>query len=206
MNTPVYNLKKEKVRDLPLSAAIFDRPAKPNFLHQLLLQYETNKRLGTSSTKTRKEVTGSTRKIYRQKGTGNARHGDIKAPVFVGGGTVFGPHPRSWYSKIPTEFRHEGLRQALSLKNRGGKLVIVDEFRLAQPKTKEAAAVLKKLGLASALVVLAEPDKTTVKSIRNIAATDVCSVGDLNAFNVMKHEHLVLTAGAVAKVEKWLKS
>ena len=165
--TTVYDLKKKKVKELKLAPEVFERPLNETLLHQAVLNYQSNKRHGTSNTLTRRDVRGSTVKIYRQKGTGNARHGDIKAPIFVGGGTVFGPHPRSWFSKMPVKMRRAALREALSLKNRQGELILVDKLEISKPKTKEAEKILKGLGLKSSLVVVEKPETSLVRSFRN---------------------------------------
>ncbi|MBI1908681.1 MAG: 50S ribosomal protein L4 [Deltaproteobacteria bacterium] len=203
MSNPVYNLQKKKVGELELLSAVFDKPLK-SVLHQVILGYQTNQRQGTSSVLTRHFVTGSTRKIYRQKGTGQARHGDIKAPIFVGGGNAFGPHPRDWSSPIPVKLRHEALREALSLKKKQEQLMIVDKFELSKVKTKEAFKTLKGLGLDNALVVLDEVTPEAVKSVRNLAHFKVCRSTDLNALEVMRYDNLLMTVGAVGKVQKWL--
>ncbi|MDO8643513.1 MAG: 50S ribosomal protein L4 [bacterium] len=204
--TAVYDLKKKKVKELKLEPSIFERPLNETLLHQAILNYQTNQRRGTSNTLTRSDVRGSTVKIYRQKGTGNARHGDIKAPTFVGGGTVFGPHPRNWFSKMPVKMRRGALCEALSLKNKQGDLLIVDKLEMAKPKTKEAVKILKGLGLESSLVVVAKVDDALTRSFRNIPYCKVCTVTDLNALDVIRYKNILLTAELVSKVEQWLQA
>lgn len=206
MKQAVYNLKKKKLSDVELSDAVFGAPLNRAFLHQTLLTYRANKRQGTVETKTRSDISGSTRKIYRQKGTGQARHGDIKAPIFVGGGSVFGPHQRNWQTKIPPKVKKKALIEALSLKAKQGELILLDQFQMETPKTKVAASILKDLGVQSALIVMEKATEATLQSVRNIPYCKVCRVTDLNAYDVIYYKNLLLTKDSVEKVEQWLQS
>ncbi|MDO8462438.1 MAG: 50S ribosomal protein L4 [Deltaproteobacteria bacterium] len=203
MGFPVYNMQKKKVKEVELSAAVFEKPLR-SVLHQAILGYQANKKQGTSSTLTRHFVTGSTRKIYRQKGTGQARHGDIKAPIFVGGGSVFGPHPRDRSHKLTTSMKHEALREALSLKKKQDQFLLIDQFQFEKTKTKEAVKVLQTLGLDNVLIVMDQANTETLKSVRNIPHVKICRSTDLNALEVMKHEIILMTVDSLGKVEKWL--
>ena len=206
MKQTVYNLKKKKLSEIELSDAVFGQKVNRKFLHEMLLIYRENKRQGTSNTLTRKDVTGSTRKIYRQKGTGQARHGDIKAPIFVGGGTVFGPHPRDWRSRLPVKMRRKALCEALALKVKQGQLMVVDQFKMDKPKTKVAHQILKDLGLSNVLIVMDKPSVETVRSVRNLPHCRVSRVADLNAYDVIGYNNLLLTTESVEKVQQWLQA
>lgn len=199
MEMNLFSPAGDKVGTIPFPS-VFGEKANLPLIHQVVVAQRLNRRQGTSKVKTRHEVSGSTRKIYRQKGTGRARHGDIKAPLFVGGGRAFGPHPRNYECRLPQQIRRGAVRSALVLKQKEGKLVVLEALSFKAPKTKEAAALFKKLGLGSGLVVLEGAAAGVEKSIRNLEKFKACRWEALNLLDVMKYEHLILTRAALEKV------
>jgi len=191
---------------LELSDAVFGAPVNEALLHQAVVRYLANQRQGTVSTKTRGEVSGGGRKPWRQKGTGRARQGSIRAPQWVGGGTVFGPKPRDYRQDMPKKARRAALRSALSGKVAAGELVVLDELRLEQPKTKQMVEVLENLKAAggSALFVTGELDRNVVLSTRNIPGVGATRACDLNVYDVLAHGRLIATKDAIAKIEEAL--
>lgn len=204
----VYNMEKASVGKVTLPKALEKKSGKANtaLLYQVSVAQQTNRRQGTSKVKNRHEVTGSTRKIYRQKGTGNARHGDIKAPLFVGGGRAFGPKPRDYEVILPQKIRQAALREAVVLRQGEGKLWVIDALDFKEPKTKKAAKVFEKFEIPTALVVLEGANANAEKSIRNLAGFKVSRVEALSVLDVMRFQHLVLTRKAYdSLVSRWTK-
>lgn len=181
--------------------SIFEAPIRRQLLFDCVQGYLTNRRQGTVKAKTRGEVSGSTRKIYRQKGTGNARHGDIKAPIFVGGGVVFPPLPRNWRHNLSQKARKQGLISALSLRKKEGNLLVVDAIPCEEIKTKPVASLLKKWGVEKGVLVIEEPNEKLWRSARNIANIAVVTADLLNVLDVLKYGKVVATKKAVEKLE-----
>ncbi|NLN17529.1 MAG: 50S ribosomal protein L4 [Firmicutes bacterium] len=201
----VYNIAGEQVGEIDLDDAIFGAEVNEDLLHQAVVMYQARKRRGTAATKTRGLVAGGGRKPWRQKGTGRARHGSIRSPIWVGGGTVFGPQPRSYKYSMPKKARRQALRSALSAKVNTGNLIVVDELKLAEPKTKTMYGILQNLNASgSTLLVTAGPDDNVRLSARNIAKVKVLPANELNALEVLSYRRLLLTQDAVAKVEEVL--
>jgi len=202
----VYNMKGEQVGDLELSETVFGAPVNEGLVHQAVVRYLANQRQGTASTKTRGEVSGGGRKPWRQKGTGRARQGSIRAPQWVGGGTVFGPKPRDYRQAMPKKARRAALRSALSSKVASGELLVLDELTFEEPKTKKMVEVLQNLKAAgaSALVVTGELDRNVILSARNIPGVGTTRAGDLNVYDVVAHARLIATKDAIAKIEEVL--
>ena len=201
MDAEVKNLKGETVKTVQLPAGIFEAPINVDLMHQALVRQLANARLGTHSTKTRQFVRGGGKKPYRQKGTGNARQGSSRAPNFVGGGKVFGPHPRSYDYTLPRKVKKAALASALSLRAQEKKLVVVDKLVVETPRSKRMADVLKALGFDSALVVDTKANQNLVKSIRNLAAHACLPPEGLNVFDILNHGGLVITQDVVKAVE-----
>lgn len=202
---PVYNTAGEQVAELELSEAVFAAPYNPSLLHQAVVMYQANRRQGTASTKTRAEVSGGGRKPWRQKGLGRARHGSIRSPIWVGGGVVFGPKPREYRQSMPKKARRAALRSALSAKVRAGELIVLDDLQLGQPKTKEMANVLKRLSAErKPLIVLGERNRNVELSARNLPGAETAQAEDINVYQVLAHDRLVMTRAAVAKLEEAL--
>lgn len=194
----VYNTEKKQVGMVSFPD-VFARKPNLSLIHQVVLAQQTNRRQGNAKVKNRHEVVGSTRKIYRQKGTGNARHGDIKAPLFVGGGRAFGPKPRDYEVRLPQKIRQGGLREVVIERNAAGKLVILSNLEFETPKTKRAAEIFSAFDIKSALVVLDGEVANVEKSIRNLEKFKVCRLEAMNPVDILKFEHLVMTKGSYEK-------
>lgn len=188
--------------DLP--QAIFGVPVRPHLLHQAVVMQLNNRRAGTASTKTRGKVQGSGRKPWRQKGSGRARAGSVRSPIWVGGGTVFGPLPRDYSYRIPKSARRQALLSALSLKSQEGKVVVVETPDVPEIKTRLMAEAVAALGLERALIVIAERDDRIELSARNLPHVKVLRAEGLNVYDLLRFEHLVLTRDALGKIEERL--
>jgi large subunit ribosomal protein L4 len=197
----VFNIQGNKVSQAELPDGIFDVPIKKSVLHQVVVAQLAKRRAGTASTKTRSDVTGSTRKLYRQKGTGRARRGDIKSPLMRGGGSVFGPHPRSFEKKVPKKVRRQALKMALTAKLKESELMILDQFELAQIKTKDFAGIVKTLDVPNALIITAEPNHNLEMSSRNVPGIKVMRCEGLNVYDILKYRKLLLLEGAIKGIE-----
>jgi len=198
----VKNTAGQEVDPIEVDERVFG--AKPNraVVHQALLAHLANRRAGTAGTKTRGEVRGSTAKIRRQKGSGRARLGSIRAPHLTGGGIVFGPRPRSFAQRLPKRMRRLAIRSALSSKVADGRLQVLEGLTLDKPRTKDVADVLANLEVSgSALIVTGEPDRTAFLAARNIPETKVMPAAYLNVVDVLSYRALVLTVDAVRKAE-----
>ena len=200
----VFNLDGETVGDIDLSDAVFDLPMNAGLLHQSVVRHQANLRLGTASTKTRSEVSGGGRKPWRQKGTGRARVGSIRSPLWRHGGITFGPKPRSFAQKMPRKMRRLAVKIALSDKVRRGKIIVLENLDLPAPKTKEMVKVLANLGVKKALIVTAAPDAQVQRSASNLPGVTTMDSLALNVYDILKHEHLIITQDAVARVEEVL--
>jgi large subunit ribosomal protein L4 len=202
----VYNKEGATVGEITLSDAVFGVEVNPGLLHEVVQMYLANQRQGTHDTKTRAEVSGGGKKPWRQKGTGRARQGSIRAPHWRHGGIVFGPHPREYGWTMPKKARRLALRQALSAKVAAGELIVLDSFELGAPKTKEVATLLKNLKAAEekAFIVLPEENAIIYKSARNIPGVSVNAARNLNVYEVLRAGKIVLLKDAVAKVEEVL--
>ncbi|MFO7266129.1 MAG: 50S ribosomal protein L4 [Limnochordales bacterium] len=201
----VYNLEGQTVGEIELSDVVFGAPVNEALLHQAVVTYLANQRQGTASTKTRGEVRGGGRKPWRQKGTGRARQGSIRAPHWVGGGVVFGPKPREYRLAMPKKARRAALRSALSAKVREGNLIVLESLVLPEPKTKLMAGVLRRLSAErKPLILLAERNRNVELSTRNLPGAATMQATDVNVYAVLSHEKLVLTKDAVAKLEEAL--
>lgn len=200
----VYSMDGQQVGEMELKDEVFGVEVNEALLHQAMVMYEANKRQGTSATKTRGLVSGGGRKPWRQKGTGRARHGSIRAPQWRGGGTVFGPQPREWRQTLPRKARQAALRSALSAKVAAGQFVVLDQLSISVPKTKAMAEVLRTFDAQKALVVTPEADPNLVLSARNIPGVLLSGVTSLNAHAVLSHDKLVITRNAVGELEEVL--
>jgi len=200
MQAPVYDMAGTKLREVELDGAVFGIEPNRPVMHQALVRQLANARQGTHSTLTRAEVNRTTKKLFRQKGTGNARHGSRKAPTFVGGGVAFGPKPRSYEQRMPRQMRRLALRSALSAKAADGGVVLIDALALAAPKTKAMVALLASLGGSSALVVLADRNENVENSVRNIPGAMYLHAGYLNVRDVLGHERIVMGMDALERV------
>jgi large subunit ribosomal protein L4 len=187
------------VGDIELDATMFEAQINIPVMHQVVVAQMNARRAGTHSTKTRGKVRGGGAKPYRQKGTGRARQGSIRAPQFVGGGTVFGPLPRDHSQKVSRKARALALRSALSDRAREEKILVFEDLSFPEPKTKEAVALLRDAGVVGkVLLVLPEPDENVWKSFRNLPEAHIITVDQLNVYDVLAREYLVMTKAAVA--------
>ena len=197
----VINQNGEKVSQTELTESCFNVEVKPSVLHEVVTMQLANRRAGTASVKNRGDVQGSTRKLFRQKGTGRARRGDIKSPVMRGGGVVFGPHPKSWAYQVPKKVRRLALRMALSSKLQGQSLLVLDRIVLEAIKTKDFAAMLAHLQIQNALIVTPAKDRTLELSSRNLPGVKVLRCEGLNVYDVLKYHHLVLLEPSIKQIE-----
>lgn len=196
----VFNLSGEQVSEIELDDRVFGAEVRTDLMHQVVLQYLAARRAGTHKVKTRSEVAGGGRKPWRQKGTGRARQGSTRSPQWKGGGVVFGPTPRSHSFSVPKKVRRLALYSALSMKVNEGKLMVLDALDLQAPKTKEMAAVVKQLDLAKALIVDGAKKESVYLSARNIPGIRYMDAQGINVYELLRHDRLVLTKDAVAKV------
>ena len=187
-----------------LNEAIFGAKTRSHLLHQTVVMQLANRRSGSAATKTKGFVSGGGKKPWKQKGTGRARSGSIRSPIWVGGGTVFGPTPRDYSYRMPRSARREALLSALSTKNRDGKIIVVDKFELEAAKTKIMAQALSELKVSSALIVIAAADDRIERSARNLPKIKVLRVAGLNVYDLLRYDHLILTQGALKLMEERL--
>lgn len=199
----MYNINGDKVGDIELSAKVFGATVRSDVMHEVVVNYLANQRQGTQSTKTRSEVRGGGIKPWRQKGTGRARQGSIRAAQWVGGGVALGPKPRDYGYSVNKKVRRLALMSALSSKVEDQDLIVLDAMNFDEIKTKQVADVLKNLGVTEkALFVLAENDKNVVMSARNIKGVDTTFVGEINTYDVLNHTKCIILKNAVEKLEE----
>jgi len=201
----VYNNAGQEITKIEVADSVFGLKPNEALVHQALVRQLANSRQGTADTKTRREVSGSSRKLYRQKHTGMARAGNRRSPLRRGGGIIFGPHPRSYRQAMPKKMRRLAMRSILSAKAAGEELKVIDSFGLEEPKTKQMAQILQALGIgSSALLVTADLDTIVVKSARNIATMKTLPANMLNVVDLMSCDTLLMTVDAVRRVESML--
>ena len=202
-NVSVYNMEGKEVGKIDLSDAIFGVEVNEHLVHMAVLQQLADKRQGTQKAKTRSEVSGGGRKPWRQKGTGHARQGSIRAPQWKGGGVVFAPVPRDYSFKMNKKEKRAALKSALTDKAQNNNLIVVDELKFDEIKTKKFAEVMNNLkATRKALVVLADNDKNVVLSARNLAEASTTLTNTLNVYDIVNAKTLVLTKDAVTKIEE----
>jgi large subunit ribosomal protein L4 len=200
---PVYSLNGEVVDQMELSQAIFALPFNEAVVHQAMTRQLANRRQGTASTKTRGEVSGSTRKLYSQKHTGRARRGDVKSPLLRGGGVVFGPKPRNYRQSMPKKMRKLALKCLLSAKVREGNIRLIQELDFEGPKTKDMLNVLSSLGIdSSTLILTAQSAPNVVKSAANLPEVKVLPSALINVLDLLSYEMLVATVPAIRNIEQ----
>jgi large subunit ribosomal protein L4 len=199
---PLLSQTRAQVGEIDVPAALVGGPPRGHLLHAMVLSQLAGRRAGTAATKTRGLVSGGGKKPWRQKGTGRARAGSIRSPLWAGGGTIFGPQPRSYGYRLPKSARRAALRAALAARHAAGALVVVDELTLAEAKTKRMIERLRGLGLASGsvLVVLGGPDDAIERAARNLPNVKVLQAAGLNVYDILGHQHLLLTRAAVEQV------
>ena len=201
-NVSVYNMEGKEVGTIELNDAVLGVKVNEHLVHMAVVQQLANNRQGTQKAKTRSEVSGGGRKPWRQKGTGHARQGSTRSPQWTGGGVVFAPVPRDYSFKLNKKEKRAALKSALTSRVEAGKLIVVDELKFDEIKTKKFQAVLDNLKVSKALVVLAENDEKVVMSARNIPAVKTALTNTINVYDILKGDTLVLTKDAVAKIEE----
>jgi large subunit ribosomal protein L4 len=197
----VINSKGENVSRATLSEAIFDVPVKESVLHDVVRMQMARRRSGTAAVKHRSDVAGSTKKLFRQKGTGRARRGNIKSPLLRGGGSVFGPDPRSYDVALPKKVRRLALRMALSAKLRDARLTVIDGFELNRIKTRDFVGILEAIGKQGGLIVTNGKNDTLKLSARNVPGVKVLSADGLNVYDLLRYPELILVEEAVGAIE-----
>ena len=201
-NVSVYNMEGQEVGTIELNDAVFGVEVNEHLVHMAVVQQLANNRQGTQKAKTRSEVSGGGRKPWRQKGTGHARQGSTRSPQWTGGGVVFAPTPRDYSFKLNKKEKRAALKSALTSKVQDSKLIVVDELKFDEIKTKNFVNVMNNLKVDKGLVVIAENDANVVLSARNVATVDTTLVNTINVYDIMKAKTVVLTKDAVAKIEE----
>ena len=201
-NVSVYNMEGKEVGKIDLNDAVFGVEVNEHLVHMAVVQQLANKRQGTQKAKTRSEVSGGGRKPWRQKGTGHARQGSIRAPQWKGGGVVFAPVPRDYSFKLNKKEKRAALKSALTSKVQNNKLIVVDELKFDEIKTKKFVEVMGNLKAVKALVVLNENDQNVVLSARNVPDVETALTNTINVYDIMKAGTLVLTQDAVKTIEE----
>lgn len=203
----VKNLNSEEIGELELSDEVFGAPLNKALIYSAVKCYLANQRAGTSSTKTRGNVKGSGKKLWKQKGTGRARIASLRSPLWKGGGNVHGPHPRDWSYTIPKKMRRGAIRSVLSERLREGGLVIVENFELSSHKTRDFSATLDTLGLNKRTLVVDSPNNSKlVLSSRNLREVTLVSANAVNVYDLLTHEQVALTRDAAVQLEKQLSN
>ncbi|MBR1692334.1 MAG: 50S ribosomal protein L4 [Lachnospiraceae bacterium] len=201
-NVSVYNMEGNEVGTIELNDAVFGVEVNEHLVHMAVVQQLANKRQGTQKAKTRSEVSGGGRKPWRQKGTGHARQGSTRSPQWTGGGVVFAPVPRDYSFKLNKKEKRAALKSALTSRVQENKLIVVDELKFDEIKTKNFANVMKNLKVEKGLVVLADNDQNTVLSARNVPTVQTALINTINVYDIMKAGTVVLTKDSVKKIEE----
>src|SRR5216683_3513936 len=205
VKVPLYSAARERTGEFEVSGALLGGDADPSLLHEAVRMQLANRRSGTASTKTRGLIAGGGIKPWRQKGTGRARAGSTRSPLWRHGGTIFGPQPRDYSYKMPKKAWRHALSLAISDRALNGKMVVVESLDLAEAKTKLAKQTLEALGLKHALIVLAEDDQNFYRAARNLAAHKVLSLAGLNVYDVLNHDELLMTTKVARTIEARLQ-
>ena len=203
-NVEVISQSNRAVGQLALPDGVFGVPVREHLLHEVVLMQLANRRAGTHSTKTRAFVSGGGKKPWRQKGTGRARAGSSRSPIWVGGATIFGPQPRDYSYRMPKSSRRAALASALSAKLQDGRLKVVDQIVLEQPKTKVLVKVLSDLQVRSALIITAGADEGLERAARNLPHTKILRSEGANVYDILRYEYLILTRESVEALERRL--
>lgn len=202
----LYNMNRDVVGQLELREDIFAVPVKPHVMHEVVLYQLAKRRAGTAKVKGRSEVAGGGKKPWRQKGTGRARAGTSRSPLWRGGGTIHGPQPRTYDMRVPKKVRRLALKMALTQKLLDRELTVLDQFQFEQIKTRDFAALLNRFELGKTLVVIPSPDETVVKSARNIPNVKVLRSEGLNVYDLLNYHNLLMTRETVGKIEESIGS
>lgn len=202
----VYDLEKNKVSEIELDPEVFEAPIKEHLFYTVVNWQLANRRSGSASTKTRGEVSGGGKKPWKQKHTGRARQGSIRAPQWRKGAVIFGPRPRDWSYNIPKKVRRQALKSALSLKHRDGNILVLKDFNLAQVKTKQVVNFLKRFELDRVLILINEDNEILKKSARNLEEVKVLKADGLNVYDLLRFNSLVMTEDSLSRVQEVLRN
>lgn len=197
----VKNIQGEKVSEVELSDAVFSVPIKKAVLHEVVRMQLAARRSGTACVKNRSDVKGSTKKLYRQKGTGRARRGDIKSPLLRGGGVIFGPHPRSYAFKPPKKVRRLALKMALTSKLQADEIIVLDRFDIDEIKTKTVVDALRTINAAKPLIIIDGENENLTRSSRNIPGVKILPVEGLNVYDILNHDNLIIIEPSIKGIE-----
>jgi large subunit ribosomal protein L4 len=197
LDVPMLSQRNERVGDFTLPLAVFGQPVRRHLLYEVVRMQQANRRAGTAATKTRGLVSGGGKKPWRQKGTGRARSGSSRSPIWVGGATIFGPQPRDYGYRLPATARRAALASALALKAREGKLLVLDKIELEAAKTKHVAKMLADLQVKSALIVVPARDEALERAARNLPRAKVLRAEGANVYDLLRYEHLIVTPDAL---------
>jgi len=200
----VLNVSGQKVSEIELNENIFGIEPNIPVMHEVVKNYLANQRQGTQSAKTRAEVRGGGKKPFRQKGTGNARQGTIRAPHYVGGGVAFAPKPRNYRYSLPKKVKRLSLKSALSAKMRDGEIIIVDQITLDVPKTKDMIKILNNINVMGkkTLIVTADVERNVVVAANNLEGVTTTFIGQINTYDILNHDYFVVTKSAIEKIEE----
>jgi len=200
----VLDQSGQEVTELTLNGEIFSGEVKPHLIHEVVKMQLANRRAGTASTKNRSAVRGGGKKPWRQKGSGRARAGTVRSPIWKGGGVVFGPTPRDYSYRVPKKVRKGALRSALALKAKEGKFLVVDKLEITEPKTKEFVKILDNLSIQEGLIVIVDRNEGLERSSQNVPNVKVLRIEGLNVYDIMRYDTLLMTKQALEKLEEVL--
>ncbi len=198
ITVPVVSQSKEPMGDLTLPVEVFGGPVRRHLLYEVVKMQRANRRAGSAATKTRGFVRGGGKKPWRQKGTGRARAGSNRSPLWVGGATIFGPSPRDYSYRLPKSARRVALQSALTMKAKEGKLIVLDKIEIDPPKTKVVAQMIADLGIANALIIVAGEQQALERAARNLPTVKVLRALGANVYDILRYDHLILTRDAIA--------
>jgi len=202
----IYNIQAEKISQVEVNEGLFEKSVRKDILHQVVVSQLANRRSGNASTKTRADVNASGKKLYKQKGTGNARVGNEGAQHRRGGGVAFGPKPRDYFVKVPRKVKKAALRMALADKIQSNHLIVIDDFNLSEIKTKNFVDIMNKFKVNKALIVTDGKNETLEKSSRNLSWVKVIRCEGINVYDILNYDHLFLVKSAIKKIEEALIS
>jgi large subunit ribosomal protein L4 len=202
----ILDIRRQKVSEVEIDDRVLQEADKPHLIYDVVRMQLASRRRGTASTKERSFISGGGKKPWRQKGTGRARVGSTRSPLWRGGGTVFGPHPRDYSYRLPKKVRQAALRSALSAKFREGRILVLDNFDLGEIGTKKFVEVLHHLNIASALIVIEEPNEILEKSARNVPWAQVMRREGLNVHDLLRFEHVIFLRSSLENLERMLQA
>jgi large subunit ribosomal protein L4 len=202
----IINIHRQKVSEMDVADRILEEPEKPHLVHEIVRMQLLGRRQGTAATKERSFISGGGKKPWKQKGTGRARSGSSRSPLWRGGGTIFGPHPRDYSFRPPKKVRQAALRTVLSSKYREKKLLVLEELKLEEAKTKSLSTALKNLGVTSALIIIDSPDEVLERTARNLPHVRVFRCEGLNVHAILKYDYLIFLRSSLERVERNLRA